>query len=521
MADVTDSIEREAKLGADPGFTVPPLVAGRRDVSETPRPERLLTAVYWDTADLRLTRWGHSLRHRASSDGAEDTWTVKLADGEAGPVLSRREVSFAGSPAQPPEAALSLVRAHTRHAPVVPVATLVTRRRRTHVLDLGDRPLLEVDDDEVTVFGPPAGGTGAAAAPLASFREVEVEVVADGRPGEEVGDLFESVVDRLRQAGAGRPDPTPKIVRALGERALAPPDVVVPEVGGKSSIEDVVLAAVASGTLRLLHHDPGVRLGDDDEDVHQARVATRRLRSDLRTFRPLLDEAWVARLRGELKWIGGELGAVRDGDVLYQRLRAQIRSLPAADAKGGAGLLRALAAEREAARERLVAALDTDRYLTLVDDLVAACAGVPFAPTVDPDRPARKVLPGLVARPWKRLAKAVAALDEQPADAALHEVRKRAKQARYASEAAAPAIGKPAAKLAKRIAGLQGVLGDLQDAVLAAEWLREHGPAAAGEDAFAAGRLCALQEELRDECRSAWPSVWKAAKKQKLRKWLG
>ena len=87
--------------------------------------------------------------------------------------------------------------------------------------------------------------------------------------------------------------------------------------------------------IRLLRHDPGVRLGIDIEDVHQARVATRRLRSDLRTFQPLLDEAWADALRDELRWLGAELGRVRDAEVLRDRLRAAATTLPAPDRRSG------------------------------------------------------------------------------------------------------------------------------------------------------------------------------------------
>src|SRR6202040_4295504 len=135
------------------------------------------------------------------------------------------------------------------------------------------------------------------------------------------------------------PDPTPKVVRALGPRALAPADVVPAKVGARSTAGDVVQAAVAASVARLLSHDPGVRIGEDPEDVHQARVATRRLRSDLRTIRPLLDPEWAAALREELGWIAGVLGAVRDTDVLLEHLQADVRRLDVSDAAAGAAVL--------------------------------------------------------------------------------------------------------------------------------------------------------------------------------------
>src|SRR5207237_733472 len=81
--------------------------------------------------------------------------------------------------------------------------------------------------------------------------------------------------------------------RALGPAAQGDPDVAVPARPPDPTAADVVRRAIAAGVQLLLRHDALVRLGGDPEHVHQARVGTRRLRSHLRTFRPLLDRAWV------------------------------------------------------------------------------------------------------------------------------------------------------------------------------------------------------------------------------------
>ncbi len=503
-------MEREVKLSTHPGFALPDLGDEASGLSHEPLTERILTAVYWDTSDLRLTRSGHTLRHRSSSDGAENGWTVKLADEGAGPVLSRREVTFDGGPGHPPASAVSLVRALARAACLVPVGKLVTRRRRSHVVDGDGRPVLEIDEDEVSVFE----GRRVAA----RFRELEVEMAPGTGPDP---GLLDTVVQRLRAAGAGQPDPTPKIVRALGARALAPEDFVAPQIDAMSTIGDVVRAAIANGAGRWLHHDPGVRLGDDDEDVHQARVAIRRLRSDLRTFSSLLEPAWLVAIGEELAWAAEGLGRVRDADVLYDRLRRQAGALPAADAAAAAAVLRRLSAERELAREQLLTTMDTPRYVSLLDHLVQAAAAVPFGPDAGPERPAADVLPGLVLRPWRHLAKAVAALGGDPPDEALHDVRKRAKRARYAAEGAIAVVGRDARRLARAVAEVQEVLGVLHDAVVAEQWLRSSSARdVSPEEAFVAGQLCAVQHRQIDEARRDWRSAWKAAKVKKLRSWL-
>jgi len=522
MPGPSKAIEREVKLGAHATFMLPDLAKaaaggwGGEDGGAGPTVvalgERSLTATYWDTGDLRLTRSGLSLRHRTASDGLERGWTVKLpAPGDGGPALNRSEVAYTGPDREPPGEAATLVLATVRGAPLEPVARLVTKRRRSHVLDAEGRVALEVADDEVSVMD----GRRVAA----RFRELEVEVA----PGEHDGDdLLPLVVRCLREAGAGAPDPTPKIVRALGPRALAAPDVEVPEIGRKATAGEVVRAAIAAGTRRLVAHDPGVRLGGDDEDVHQARVATRRLRSDLATFRPLLDEVWVAEVRSELGWLADELGAVRDADVLLARLRRQAEQLGKADALAAATLLRSLDAERAQARSRAGEALQTPRYTTLLDRLVVAGAAPPL--TEAADQRADEAVPSLVVRSWRHLAKAVDQVGEDSPDELLHEVRKKAKRCRYACEAVVAVVGRDAKQMGAAVAGVQEVLGDLQDAAVAELWLRSHAigltGAGAASRAFSAGLLTGVQHQAATAARDDWRSAWKTASAKKLRTWL-
>jgi CHAD domain-containing protein len=113
-------------------------------------------------------------------------------------------------------------------------------------------------------------------------------------------------------------------------------------------------------------------------------------------------------------------------------------------------------------------------------------------------------------------------LGVDPTDAELHEIRKRAKRARYAAELAAGALHEDAEPLAHRLAALQDVLGELQDAVVADDRLttlvREDRLSA--QAAFAAGKLACVVGEARWQARSGWPAAWKAARAKRLRTWL-
>lgn len=500
-------VEREVKLGAWPGLELPDFAAEIPGVTADPLAPVRLDATYYDTADLRLTRAGASLRHRAGDGDA--AWTVKLAEADAvGQTIARREVSFSGSERRVPAEAASLVRGLTRGAPLAAVARLRTERRRIRLLAADGAAWAEVDDDEVSVV------VGRRVA--SRFREVEVELAPGGDPS-----ILDEAVAALRRAGATASDPTPKVVRALGPAALGPPDVSPPARRRPATIGEVVTATVASSVAALLAHDAGVRLGEDPEAVHKARVATRRLRSDLRTMRALLDEAWVAGLRDELRWIAGLLGAVRDADVLSLRLQDHVGALAADDREGAAPLLDRLTAHRTAARTALLTGMDSARYTDLLEQLVVATREPFIGPDVDPDH-GPDGLAELVLRPWRHLAAAVDALDpDGGTDDALHEIRIRAKRCRYASEAVAPVVGKAATAFAAAVADVQTVLGDFHDALVAEAWIRdacraETSPAVA----FVAGQLVARERDAAAAARAAWPAAWARASARKRRRWI-
>jgi CHAD domain-containing protein len=159
-------------------------------------------------------------------------------------------------------------------------------------------------------------------------------------------------------------------------------------VSRSSTTEAVVRRCIASSVLRLMRHDAWVRAAADPEAIHQARVATRRLRSDPRTFAPLLDAGWVTVLRGELRWIGAELGAVREAEVLMDGLCAVAARLPDVDRREADRLIADLVEQIATARQRLLGALCTPRYLDLLDRLVAAARKPLFSGATDADEAA-------------------------------------------------------------------------------------------------------------------------------------
>ena len=484
--------ERRVTLAAPPAFHLPPLADSGQSWVVGDGVEQRLESVYWDTVDLRLSRWDCSLRHRPG-----EGWTLHIPD----PGGTRSPLRFDGPARHPPEPAVKLVRAYARHAPLQPVARLSTWRRLEPLCDDAGQTLLTVIDDEVSILQ----GRRVAA----RFRELSVVAAEDEAA------LTDVVVARLSAAGAVVTRTIPNHIRALGPIASVP-EVATPPLSAEPRASEVVRAAIATAVTNLLRRDPGVRLGGDPEDVHQARVALRRLRSNLRTFKALVEPEWSTQLRQETGWLAGELGGVRDREVLLERLESELAGLEPGDRRVVRDLPERLRTELENARSELRSAYESDRYLDLVELLIDA-ARYPRL-TGDASVPALEVLPALVRKPWRALRRDVQALPADPPDAALHRVRILAKRARYAAEAAAAVVGQPAARFAKRAAALQTVLGEHQDSVVAREWIR--GAAGRGGRAFAAGILYGLEHSHGLEARREWPGVWDKLSKRKLRHWM-
>jgi CHAD domain-containing protein len=483
---------RSLTLSAWPGFQTPTALAPW--VETGPARTSTTDTRYADTADLRLTRMGVELVHEAV-DGQTGTWRLVL--GGTG-IAAERELD-AGPGSVPTELAAAL-RGAARGAHVEVIAHLRTQRRTVSLHDPAGRDLGELADIEVTVLH----GRRVA---LRS-RELEVSALDEAPPS-----FVPTVTAALQEAGAAPADATALLVRALGPRAMAPADPAIPPASDPPTLREVVQQAFTASVRKLLRHDPVVRLDAGDEGVHQMRVSTRRLRSDLRTFGPVLDGSDLAPVVDELRWLADALGAVRDLDVLAEGLAEAATDLPEPDQEGGTELVDRLLTTRDAARRSLLEVLDGDRYLALLHRIVELALDPPVVAEFA-DRPTRDVMVELVRAPWTKLRREVRSLPDEPPDEALHEVRIRAKRSRYAAEAIA-AFVPPAEKLGARIAALQDVLGEHQDAIVAEAWLRE---AATKEDlpaaeAFAAGWLAAERRARAAELRDGWVPAWKRARK--------
>jgi CHAD domain-containing protein len=499
----TSMTEIERKYEADAATAVPDLAGLPGVATESAAEEIQLEAEYYDTEDLRLLRAGVTLRRRRG--GGDEGWHLKLP---AGPDARQELHRPLGRSRVVPAEFARLVRVHARTAKLAPVARIATVRRQRVLLDEAGNSLAEVADDLVS-----AQSMGAETA-LSQWREIEVELTGGGRK------LLAAADSALRQGGLRAPGHGSKLQRALAGRLPEAP--ARPGAGGQAA--DVVLAYLGEQAEALKAQDPQVRR-DAEDSVHQMRVASRRLRSALQTFRQVLPRAATEHLRGELKWLGEVLGTARDAEVMGGHVQDLLAQVPpdlvlgpvAADVTGQ------FAPRRGAAHRAAVKALDSPRYLALLDELDALLTEPPVTEaTAAPGQVLRADVAHAYRRLRKRARKAVALADGPERDIALHEARKAAKRARYAADALTPSAGKPAGRFAAQMKQLQSVLGDHHDTVVARAAIRDLGVHAhlAGDNAFTYGLLYQLDAghagELSDEAAQAW----REARRKKYRRWL-
>jgi CHAD domain-containing protein len=464
---VRTTLERELKLDVDGPFALPELPG-------SPLPERTFTSTYHDTPTRSLGRAGITLRRRV--ENGTSLWQLKLPHGSES---ARTELEEPGGPSGPPPDLARLLVAHIRHGRLEPVATMRTHRSGVRIEEDG-RTVADVTVDEVSILY--------AEQDVSGFTELEVELVDDGDEPDlrRLGKL-------LLDAGAHKSSGAPKLMRVLE----LPPSTAPP--ADDAPLHEHLRYAFEEQLAALEAHDPGVRLGSDPEDLHQLRVATRRARALMRTTRPLLGDR-LAALGGELKLFGALLGAVRDLDVLLDRLRAGVADLDV-DRAAGEALLATLEGERGVHRGVLVEAMETQRYAALLDALRTAIDDLgPLDGETAPADIAKKAL--------RKLRGDAEAMTDEPPDDELHELRIKAKRARYAAELVALGGSKSARRAVKAFKELQDVLGEHQDAVIAEDHLRRF---AGPETAVAAGRLIERERRRKEEMRARYPGVLRVA----------
>jgi len=491
----TEQLEIETKYDVAASVILPALheLPG---VASVAQPVELdLAAVYYDTADLDLA--AHKVTLRRRTGGEDDGWHVKF------PVSSgeRLEVHhpLGRSTRTVPIAVLRTVRVHVRDRPLIPVVTLRTRRIVHRLLDADGAVLAELADDHVTATV--EGGEPQ------TWREWEVELVG----GE--SSLLEDAGELLTAAGARPASGPSKLARALGDRVPSYDDWTLPK---KPRTSDLFRAYAGAQVQAIRERDPEVRR-DVPDSIHKFRVATRRLRSALATYRPVIDREAGDALRAELKWLASELGVARDAEVQREHFAAEVAEQPVELVIGPvAGRIDDHLREvYKKGRAGALTALESPRYYRLLDALDELVAK---PPVIGDDRKASKQIGDVLSHDYRRMRKAVrrskAAPDVAEQDHELHEVRKAAKRLRYAAESAVPVLGDDAADLAARAEEVQEILGAHQDSVVSRELLHHLALMvyAEGGNTFTFGRLHATEEARGNTSRETFYELWPTLK---------
>ncbi|MFF0490602.1 CHAD domain-containing protein [Nocardia sp. NPDC004068] len=252
----------------------------------------------------------------------------------------------------------------------------------------------------------------------------------------------------------------------------------------KTTAGPALTAALAEDLDRLLSAEPEVR-ADHPDSVHSMRVATRRLRSVLRSYRKAFHRAQVDELRDELRWLAGILGVARDAEVRAERFAALAEEQPAEQRRVGWRLVSTERARYTRAHKDVLRALDGDRYARLRKRLLKLRDDPPLRRRLA-KADATDVFTKVLRKDFRNLRALVRAEPKVPDEDRiehLHDIRKAAKRLRYAAEAATPVLDGPAERLGKSAKKLQTVLGDHRDAVEAMATIRSRATAAAARGA--------------------------------------
>ncbi len=470
--------EREDKFEVDPDWVMPHLKRLVPDGGRLDQEVRTLDNTYFDTPGAGLRLFGVTLRRRVG--GSETGWQLKIPSGTARTELQ----SGSRTKTLPPVLAKSVagLRAGER---LDPVARMKTTRTAYRVLNADDDLVLEIADDQVESGPPDAESTHA-------WREVEVELGPAGKKR----DLKQA--RKLMQAAGATPSAIgTKLDRALG---LMSADSQQPAALA-GTVGELVGGYVAAQCDVLASNDIWLRTGAPV--VHPTRVAARRLRSTLRVFGDVADAAAAEELNNELAWYADVLGQVRDREVLNARLTELIAALPPEHVRGPveAEITKTLAKERDDATQRLSAAMRTRRYQHLMQLLRGWKTAPPFTDAAaSKDKTAVRYVEEAKRKAGKRLRNADDDVE------LLHRARKAQKRLRYAAELADPA-DKRMKRIADNAKDLQTLLGEHQDAVVAANFLSTISATSDGENgdstSFTYGVLVANELNRAAEIRES------------------
>jgi triphosphatase len=453
-----------------------PLLASVPGLQAVQKPAKRLLDSYFDTSDWRLLRAGYVLRTRLSGGRLEAT-LKDLAPATQG-LRRRLEVNERLASGSLAEIGSDGPVGRRLHAlvgvrPLVQVQEVRTRRR-LYSLEVRGAAVGEVALDDTSIV---AGEERH----RIRLQRVEVEVHAAWV------EALSQFVERLRLDCGLQPATLSKFEAGLlgaGVVVPRPSDLGPTSISSTSTLADVAFAVLRRDAGVMLAHEPGTRLGEDIEALHQMRVATRRMRAALRLFETVLP-ARAAHVHEELGWLAGVLGAVRDLDIQLENLDRWTEDLSGLQRQALDELGDLLVRQHQVARVALLQALDSRRYERLVAALTGMLDRGPLRRAPGTQLAALAALPELIDARHKDAQKAARRAKRTGLVTDFHRLRIRCKRLRYAIEFTGDLYGGDVKRYARRIAALQDSLGLIQDAEAAATRLKA---LALGEDGASLSR---------------------------------
>jgi triphosphatase len=428
-----------------------------------PRSTLEIFDTYLDTDDWRIHRAGFALRVRSESGTTEAT--LKSLHSAGTEVADRRELTETLTSSDS-EAIRDLagpvgarVSAVSGSRTLLPLFELRTSRQRFAVRKSDEaRQLGEIALDE-TVISRPHGEPGA------SLLRVEVEALTEAHAP------LRALVKTLRSDCALEAASDTKYSLGLKSVGLAPPaeEFTATAVDASMTIVEVAMANLRRYMAAWLLHEPGARLGDDPEELHDLRVAGRRLDAILRQFQSFLPPE-ISKARATLKTVVSALGHVRDLDVALSELQDFSRKMPKANRAAVDPLKEHLMSARGRARSQMLSALDSIWVQKNLQELTSLL-GKPAASEAPGTHLALHVSPGLIRQRFRKLRKRADRLGTDSTTGEYHDVRGQVKKLRYALEAVAALYGKPADEMVRALRRWQENLGLQQDAAVAVQRL--------------------------------------------------
>jgi len=488
-------------------------------VTALARTPRRLTDSYLDTDDWRMKRAGFvvRIRHR----GRHEEVTLKdTRPAEGSGLRHRLEVTEAlpagGVGALGTEGPVGRrVRAVAGARPLHEVLQVRTRRR-PFALRVGGEDVAELALDDTAIV------VGEGERPM-HLRRVEVEVRAEWMG------TVEPIVEQLRLSCGLQPAHLSKFeagLLAVGRANPGSPHLGPTAITPSSTMGELAFAVVRRQVAILRDKEPGTRLGEDPEELHDMRVATRRLRAGLSLFATVLPVRAQA-LREELGWMGRLLGAVRDLDVQREGLAEMAHATagwasvahgaPDHDPLGELSAL--LEREWEAARADLLSALDSVRWERLCRGLVAMVQQGPARRSVASRAPAVIGLPDLVLVRHDAVAKAAKRARRTGKVTDFHRLRIRSKRLRYALEFGSEVYEGHTARYVRELTAVQDELGLMQDAEVASLRLAELAVGEAHLPAATVFVMGGMAERHRREVRRLLRRLPKHAARVNGREW--